>query len=117
MVNFLSIILSFLVLIILILMVVKFFQIARDVQEISKLLSLQQKKDAPKFVLAEKTEVDDIKEGSHVVESKTGNQMRVMGILEDDTGEIKFNCSPNGGITIQMYNRGEIELFETFYRK
>ena len=56
----------------------------------------------------------DIIVGSHIVVIKTEKQMKVIGI---DAQSNQFICSNNNGLTSESFNRGEIELFSTFYRK
>lgn len=111
-----SFILSLVLVVIFIIMVVKFFQIASDVKEISRLLSLRPKAHTPPPSLQKEVTVDGIRLGSHVVEIKTKKQMNVIEIV-NESGDIKFRCSPNKGITSELFKRGEIELFKVLYPK
>lgn len=116
MLQVLSFILSLFLLVIFIIMVVKFFQIASDVKEISRMLSLQSKKPKAPSVPQKDIAVEGIRLGSHVIEIKTLKQMNVIEVINEN-GVVKFRCSPNKGITSQLFERNQIELFSVYFNK
>ena len=93
-----------------IVLIVKFFQISSNVEDIKNIL-LAQKNKPKDDGETNNTTFSGIKKGSHVVEKKTGKQYRVLSI---DTETNIIVCSSNGGITNETFKYDEIELFEVF---
>lgn len=94
-----------------ILMIVKFFEIAKDVKEITRLMSLQSKKDELQVKSISEFDTNNLSIGSNIVELKTKKQFKLMEVINEH-GEIKYVCSSNNGITNEVFSRDEIELFE-----
>lgn len=115
-INNMEIILSLFFLILYIVMIVKFFQIASDVKEILRLISLQSRKYEPNVNSKNILVTDEIGVGSHIIELKTKRQFNVMELV-NDYGTIKYLCSNNNGITSESFDRNEIELFRTYFKE
>ena len=105
-------IVSVLMVIISVIIIVKFFQIAADVRVIKNSLTAEEKEN-PSNSTVDDTKDTSFKVGSHIVEKKTEKQMRIMSI-DEKSG--KFACSNNNGFTTIHLKEDEIELFETYVK-
>ena len=104
----LQIILGILVIILFIIIIVKFFQIATDVRVIKEHL-----KNNASLSCTTIDVVEGFTIGSTIVEKKTEKQMRIIGI-DEKIG--KFVCSNTNGITSVNLSADEIILFEDYVK-
>lgn len=99
-----------------IVLIIKFFEITKNIKEIKEILVQGFRKSNPEVTINPDASIQGIQTGSHIVDLKTVTQMKVMEILNEN-GIMKFVCSPNNGITKHYFERSEIELFNTYFNK
>lgn len=99
-----------------IIMIVKFFNIASDIEEIKNLLMEFSKKRHTNQSKKTNDDENAFTIGSHVIEKVSEKQMNIIAI-EDIDGDKKYRCSPNGGITSKIYDEDKIELFSVYWEK
>lgn len=110
-------ILSIILLVFGVLQIILFFKLWGMTNDISRMRSIMEEHlnniDNNSIELKDNKGYKGIKVEDLVVELKTERQMKVTNIIDG-----KYECKLAGGIApVGLFNRNEIELFDTFYKK